>query len=486
MMKKTLTAFIFGSTALATSMSFLPLADVQANPFADTSFEDARALPKATGVDHLAISMISTGYEELFENSSDDESSPQFVLKPAYQDKANPNRDAKVGNFTTADAREMARYAQAVYSFVNPENDKDIQGFINEGSKIYTLKALKDEVSWTETTFQNQDTGIFVEKADGTAVLSFKGSDRLNTWLSDFNPVMVNHEDGGRYHSGFLTMYRELEAAAWNHIMNFAEKNGYSIEDAMEKITITGHSRGAGCAQVFADIARRKTKVAPKLITFAAPRALHKHTAGEFNEAGKNNHLNILQAKDIVGHAAFGSLNGGAHIGNKVKLPVDKASWMHMMDGYRKPLNTMHAHGKVQRERGSITGNTYRFESANANEKRDLKTEADNSVQAWAETLYYGATNPKQAANILLDRAEWAMNNPAAATERALDTGIAIAENVGEIALNTAKIGKLAAVGTVKKIHQFVTDPATKSAVSTAAKTTKNVLVKAYNAVKFW
>ena len=502
-MKKLLTSFIFGTTALTTTMSFFPLADANADATLEPCVDDralaisrvapvkavhdlASDLTSDLTVDPLTVSMISTGYEPDFEDISDDESEPKFVRKKKKGAKAPSHLSKRVGNFTSADAVEMLKYSDAAYSFAKPEEDKDIQAFKREGSNIYTLKPLKAEVSWYETTFENQDTGIFVERPDGTAILSFKGSDRLNTWLSDFYPIMMNHEDGGRYHGGFLTMVRELEASAWNFIMNFAEKNGYTVEEAMSKITITGHSRGAGAAQVFADIARRKTGVVSKLVTFAAPRALHKRTAGEFNKAAKDDHLNILQAKDIVGYAALGSLNGGAHTGHKVYLPVDKNSWMHGLGGYRKPLNTMHALGEVKRERDSATGNTYRFESYNADEKRDLMMEADNSVQAWVETGIEAVKDPKQAYKELSTRAEWAKNNPEKATERAFDTAIQVANNVGEVFVNAAKIGKLAAVGTVKRANAFITAPETKSAVKSVVSTVKSGFKKAYKALKFW
>lgn len=500
MNKKQFIAFIFGSTALATSMSFLPLADANANPLVDSYETNKRLYSKTTmpNLEALEVSMIGHGYHELFEDVSDDESDePSYALKADKKDLKRENPNAKVGNFTTADAIEMARYAQAAYKVINPEESKDIQRFINEGSKVYSLKTLKEEVSWAETAFENQDTGIFVERADGTAVLSFQGSKRLNTWLSDFNPVMQNHENGGRYHGGFLTMYNELEASVWNHIMNFAEKNSYSVEEAMAKITITGHSRGAGCAQVFADIAQRKTGVVSPMITFAAPRALHKKTAGDFNELAKDNHLNILQAKDIVGYAALSAINGGAHIGHKMYLPVSGDSWIHQMGGYRKMLNTMHVMGEVKREVGSATGNTYKFESANEHEDRDLLSEKDNSLQAWVETGIDAVKDPKKAASSILDRASWAVQNPVEAIDLAASTTIQVAKNVGEVALNAAGIAKLALVGTAKKVEGFVKSPSTKAAVVSAANiivdtskyvanTAQSLGTKAWNAVKFW
>ncbi len=478
-MKKRLTALLLGSSALAISMSFLPLADAHANPFVDSDDQNTELHSKTVSPsfeDTMQVSMIAHGYDNLFEDVSDDESAPSY--KP-IEERENPN--AQVGNFTTADAVEMARYAQAAYSFVNPEKSKDIQRFINEGYKVYTLKSLKAEVSWAETTLENQDTAIFVERKDGTAVLSFKGSDRLNTWLSDFNPIMRNHENGGRYHGGFLTMYNELEASAWNHIMNFAKKNGYSTEEAMKHLTITGHSRGAGCAQVFADIAQRKTGVVSPIITYAAPRALHKKTAGEFNELAKDDHLNILQHKDVVGYAAAAAFNGGAHIGHKVFLPVDGGSYMHMMSGYRKALNTLHAVGEVKRDVNSRIGNTYRFESANANETRDLLSETDNSVQAWVETGIEAVTNPKQAAKTLSEKAIWTLENPVEAIDLAASATIQVAKNVAEIALNTASIAKLVLVGTAKRIESVVKSPKVKSAVSSV----KGFASRAYSAVKF-
>lgn len=63
MKKKQFIAFIFGSTALATSMSFLPLADANANPLVDTYETDTSLHSKSStlGLESLEVSMIGPG-----------------------------------------------------------------------------------------------------------------------------------------------------------------------------------------------------------------------------------------------------------------------------------------------------------------------------------------------------------------------------------------------------------------------------------------
>ena len=448
MSKSRVISFIFGSTALATSMSFVPLADAYAD---------------RPDIEDLMVSQIGTGQDHHFNRHTKTEIvdfdgvQVETKVTTGYSPKvARKNVDQKVGIFTTADACDAIRYAQAVYSFDNPDANEDIQKFKNEGSTVNFVKKLTadKDLTWGQTTFENQDTAMFVTKTDGTAVLSFKGSDRLNTWLSDFYAPMHTHANGGKYHGGFLTMYNELEASTWNHIMKFASSNGYSIEDALSKIRITGHSRGAGVAQVFADIARRKFGVAMETITFSAPRALHNKTAAEFNKAAKNVTLNIRQKNDPVAYAAFASLNGGAHVGNKVDISTDKASFAHIAGGIRKTLNTMHALGKVSRDE---SGNVYKFKAVE--DGRDLESEGDYSAQAYAEATVEAVKNPVAAAQHVKETLEYAKENPLETAQSVAKRGVAIVKGAGTVIENTFKLGKMAAVGTVKAAEYVIDHP---------------------------
>ena len=422
-------AFLFGSTALATSMSFLPLADAHDFSLSQsvvTFQETEQNLGKSslhsidaildvqnlkietvkesgtTQIDpNLLMSRIAGGYESETEYSSDEETVDidgmeyELVHEGRHLPRSDSdldlrkNLDAKVGVFTTTDLRDAARHVQAVYDYANPDANQDIKKFKEDGSTVSFVKTLKKEVTWYETTFENQDTALFVTQEDGTAVLSFKGSDRLQTWLSDLNALMTDHKDGGRYHTGFLNMYNEMEDSLWNHVMNFAENNGYSTKEALNKLTVAGHSRGSGAAQVFADIARRKFGVAVKTTLFAAPRALHKHTAAEYNEAAKDKTLNFAQAKDPVYYAALSAFNGGAHIGNEVFTALDKNLYPHMMDGYRNMANMMHGFEEVVENPGKANQTKYKFE-AYEKAPRDLASETDHSVQAYAESAISG------------------------------------------------------------------------------------------------
>jgi hypothetical protein len=337
----------------------------------------------------LLASKVAEGFEPFFDKVQHKGKSV-FLPRDGAAD-FRQNADEKVGIFTTTDLRDAARCAQAAYHYADPESSDEINFLKDNGAIIHTLKPLKAEVSWYETIFENQDTGLFIEKSDGTAVVAFKGSDRLQTWISDFDALMTDHEDGGRYHSGFLKMYKELEVALFNNLTNFAEKNGYTIEEAIEKTTFTGHSRGGGTTYVAADIVRRKLGAAPKVITFAAPRALHKHTVADYNEAAKEKTLNFTQDKDPVHYAAFSFLNSGAHPGNKVYAPLDQGHLPHQMAGYRNMANMMHALEEVSSDPTQQGGKKYKFEAYQ--EERDLKNETDHSLQAYAESALSTATS---------------------------------------------------------------------------------------------
>lgn len=324
-------------------------------------------LLKVTGLSALLFSGV--GQQALCQDDLfSQESSPQIfrnVGKILEENKEEKDDDISISDILFA--KDLANMA---YHFANPEDDKKLVNLKEEGAKIYTLKALKPEVSWSETIFTNQDTGLFIEK-DGKAFVSFKGSDRFNTWLSDFDALMTNHQDGGRYHQGFLKMFKELESAFYNQLMLFAERNNYGVEEALEKTTFVGHSRGGGAAFIAADISRRKFGGVSKVITFGAPRTLHKHTAGMYNEVAKNRTLNISQNYDPVHYLAFSALNGGAHIGNKAYVPwYGQVNHLHAMGGYEEACKEL--------QNGNISIEVYE-------EERDLKNETDHSLQAYAK-----------------------------------------------------------------------------------------------------
>lgn len=369
-----------------------------------------------SGLEGLEASRIATGYEQFFEQVSEKN------FKPISKEILRKDLNEKVGVFTTKDLRDSARYAQATYHFDAPSNSADLNRFTKEGTKYSFLKSLtkSKDLTWGETVFENQDTGIFFEKADGTAELAFKGSDRANTWASDFNPVMRNHENGGRYHGGFLTMYEELAPQIWQSISKFAANNNYTVEEAIRKIRVSGHSRGAGAAQVFSDIARRITGVAPETILFAAPRALHKHTAADYNAQAKDKTLNFAQAKDPVHYVAFSALNGGAHVGNKVFTALDNAIYPHMMDGYRNMANMMHNFEKVSQDPLNENLPTYSFKAVEEN--RDLASEKDHSVQAYVESVIDGfVSTAKNVASKTLDFVQNTASTVASFAKKALN-----------------------------------------------------------------
>lgn len=326
-----------------------------------------KGLLKVAGLSAVLLSGV--GQQALCrDNVFSEENSPQISrhVGKIFED----NKEEQDKNITISDILFAKDLAKMPYHFVNPEEDTELVSLKEESAKIYTLKPLKPKVSWTETIFKNQDTGLFIEK-DGKAFVSFKGSDRLNTWISDFDALMMNDQDGGRYHQGFLKMFKELESAFYNQLMLFAERNNYSIEEALEKTTFVGHSRGGSAAFIAADISRRKFGIASKVITFGAPRTLHKYTAGVYNEVSKEKTLNISQNYDPAHYIAFSALNGGAHIGNKIYVPwYGKLDHLHAMRGYEKACHKL--------KNGQIPLEVYE-------EERDLNNETDHSRQTYVE-----------------------------------------------------------------------------------------------------
>ena len=328
-----------------------------------------RSIPKQYDKDfHLLLDVDDDGFTavELSHNNtfSLNHSSTLVPLRGPFK---------RVGKFTTRAVLDALRYAKASYKYINAGLNPNIKELTGEGSVVHFISKLDEKPSRMAAALENQDTALFVEKTDRTAVLAFKGSDRLNTWLSNFTASTIESQyKTGKYHTGFFSMYKHLEEQIWDRITKWKDKHNYTIKEALKKLVVTGHSRGGAAAIIFSDRARRYSGVSPKTITFGAPRALTNKTAIEYDKYAGGNTLNISQVKDPVHYLVFSSITGLSHVGLKLYLPLDTAYYPHILNGYESVLCILDQFEEVSEYPSDPLYPKYKFEAYDDPNYKDL------------------------------------------------------------------------------------------------------------------
>ena len=173
-------------------------------------------------------------------------------------------------------------------------------------------------------------------------VISFKGSDSLDNFLTDskisfkkFDKFHEGYNDEVEIHTGFYDYTNSLIELHLNELVFKAMKDLNAIEDDVNFITrfvVTGHSLGGAAATIYAhhlyhylfqNHYRRKTKIL--LYTYGSPRVGNQHFADTINkEIGINNIFTIQFNNDpitTIPNKCFYS-----HVGTLFRCP-DKNSY---------------------------------------------------------------------------------------------------------------------------------------------------------------
>lgn len=377
MTKKRIISFVFGSTALATSMCFLPLADAFGTAVMMPSFE----------ADNITLSTPAKAPTLTI---------PSYIIDGAIEEVKGVLAAQKAKNaaedFVVVEAPEVPKLAGfTMESVLNAvEIVKSSYEFAVEGSDFSATEAL--QANGAKVSFfgrNDKDGGIFVDNNDGTGYIAYRGSSNGNNWLQNLNGFCTDEDQfGGRYHAGMLKGYEKTSYQVRSFIEQFANKYGYSFKEAIDHLTLTGHSRGGGIALIAADMIRRESGVAPSVVTFAAPRVLAGKTAAEYNDVAKDKTLNIAQRKDPVHYANASVLFGAKHVGSKAYIDLAKGFLAHQMGGYEAILKKMNA-------------TTAPLVSSNATETL-IHVESDNSLQGLANKAIYAGVKAKEAVSTVV------------------------------------------------------------------------------------
>lgn len=145
-----------------------------------------------------------------------------------------------------------------------------------------------EPVDWLETpsAIVQGTNAALVGETNGNIIVAFRGTlssfgtledifCSIADWLEDFNIQLVPHHGvDGKVHQGFLNAVQTI----YDGIINEIEKLGSD-----KPVYITGHSKGAAMAVVFAALWHADNRPAPKgLNVFAAPRSGDKEFIAKF------------------------------------------------------------------------------------------------------------------------------------------------------------------------------------------------------------
>ena len=363
-MKKHLTKLLLGSSALAVSMSFLPLADANANNFADTLVMEN--LSKS-----VCLSSKTQGFSEDLSKSVHFEKAPKAPKAPVYTN-AVMSRDDKI---TLA-----ARAAAATYRYMPGKNDEvtkegrtQIEDRLNLGEQ-YVFGGAN-----IESEKFSQGGHIFYKwnKETGRHELSvaFRGTENGTDWGYNFDVGKVKKVTfAGKemtLHAGFYKRYMAMRDSLTKNLNRVLLEKGIKDFSKID-VTITGHSLGGGLAGIGAvdlkdhlDTLAKNHNSKPvtsfDMITFAQPRFAGKRTAQWITDyLGTENITRIWGGFDPVAAVGLGIM-GYKHVGSSGGYMLDNFSWfgssnpvsIHSMTNY---LNAILAKQELVSYKGKAHG----------------------------------------------------------------------------------------------------------------------------------
>lgn len=168
--------------------------------------------------------------------------------------------------------------------------------------------------------YNNKETGVqyFIGERNGKIILSFRGSDELKDWITNFKfwqktVPYGNTETKVKIHSGFYEAYQTVR----NDILNFFDD--YLIEHKVNCIDMVGHSLGGGILILCAvDLQFHHPKIQYNVVTFGCPRVGNKAFAKSYNKRLVKT-LRVENGNDIVTKLPFKIL-GFKHVGIKIHI----------------------------------------------------------------------------------------------------------------------------------------------------------------------
>lgn len=238
--------------------------------------------------------------------------------------------DPEILGLSISKVKQYAKYAKMAYiqPKENGSHEEEMQQYLQPGDKVY----------YFATNIEN--SGMIIEHEDGDVTVVYKGSSSLNNWASDFWANFAYDENTGfRVHNGIMRGFYRTKDQVFNILDDLAKARQQSLEELLEKVTITGHSMGGGLTQLLQGYILANYDVETRAVSFAAPRVYDIATAEALDKRLAGKHLNISQTGDPVPLVALQSL-GFRHYGTHLSLPHmwDKP---HLMTNYLLALEML-------------------------------------------------------------------------------------------------------------------------------------------------
>ncbi|PLX30163.1 MAG: hypothetical protein C0582_01260 [Alphaproteobacteria bacterium] len=245
--------------------------------------------------------------------------------------------DPEIVGLSLSKVRKYGEYAKMAY--IQPRED----GSHLEKMKVYLEPG--DKVYYFATEVEN--SGMIIEHENGDITVVYKGSSSANNWASDFWANFAYDKNTGfRVHNGIMKGFYRTKDKVFNILDEIAQSRQSSLEELLEKVTITGHSLGGGLTQLLQGYILSQYNLKTKAVSFAAPRVYDIATAELLDQELQGHHLNVSQAGDPVPLIAFQTL-GFQHYGTHLSLPHmwDKP---HLMTNYLKALEMLEQEREYQ------------------------------------------------------------------------------------------------------------------------------------------
>jgi len=199
----------------------------------------------------------------------------------------------------------------------NTEFDIQKAYLLAVASKLAYLKEKQAKDKCKEYGFdkfkfiQNKATSTeaFVASTKEFIVVSFRGSQQLQDWFTDFEFI---HTDGplGRTHRGFIKAYRSIEDELNEAIEKCRFKTRQGLDDESleslntkmhpQSIWFTGHSLGAALATVAVGHRVEQSLPVDGLYTFGSPRVFEWDAATRFEQIIASRTFRFVNNADIV------------------------------------------------------------------------------------------------------------------------------------------------------------------------------------------
>jgi predicted lipase len=180
----------------------------------------------------------------------------------------------------------------------------------------------------------NTDTEALVINEDGCISIAFRGSSCLRDWIQDFKARQEHprapyyHAYDGRpaeIHQGFSEDVESITADLITGVQALAcapaAGSGRAVPAARVPIFVTGHSKGAAEATLFALELQRQGFPIAGVYTFGQPRVGNRAFANLYNETLYEETFRVVNQNDIVPRVP-GVLMGYKHCGQEIFLPV--------------------------------------------------------------------------------------------------------------------------------------------------------------------